>query len=336
MQLLDLRMRVCGAELRSAGMVGVNTYPEHRNRGHARFMLERSLDVSRVRGFHISTLDGVPGMYQRWGYATTMPEVTITLLTRHAEAAHRRHRTRRARSADWPAVARIYNAATAGLDGSRVRDPRRWSGPRQGSWWDLLDTVTVVTLDGRDRVSGYLVLDDVQDEVMVTDAQFRHVNVAETLLWVAARAALKRRVERIRFQLHPRLGFGAYLCSHDVAIETTRPVGRRQMARLLDQDAVLGAVAPTLRARARNYDGAVPGVLTFATDLGATDIRLSTGSDVRTVRLPQHRLVQLLFGYLSADQVAHSSSVRIAGRDLALLDALFPHGDAYCYWPDRY
>ena len=160
--------------------------------------------------------------------------------------------------------------------------------------------------------------------------------MAPSLVAHAAAEAVKRRASTIRFELHPEFGLGSYVRRMGSKLESTRPHDSGYMLRILDQDAVLRAVEPALRARAAAYGTEAPARLRVTTALGTTTLELGGRGPERTLALPHERLAQLLFGYWSAAEVAEVEGVRIAARDVPWLSALFPRGDAYCYEPDRY
>ena len=54
------------------------------------------------------------------------------------------------------------------------------------------------------------------------------------------------------------------------------------------------------------------------------------------VVLSQEALTLLVMGTRSVESVATAEDVRIPNNLLPLLDALFPTGDAYVWWPDRF
>ena len=61
--------------------------------------------------------------------------------------------------------------------------------------------------------------------------------------------AVKRQASSIRFELHPEFGLGSHVRRMECKLESTRPLDSGYMLRILDQDAVLRDVQPTLRSR---------------------------------------------------------------------------------------
>ena len=148
--------------------------------------------------------------------------------------------------------------------------------------------------------------------------------------------AVKHQAPAIRFELHPEVGLGSYVRRMDCKLAAVRPHDSGYMLRILDQDAVLRAVQPTLGDRAAACGHEAPSRLRVKTPLGTTVVDIGGPGPQRTLTLPHERLTQLLFGYWSAAEVAEVEGVRIVPVDVPWLTALFPRGDAYCYEPDRY
>ena len=340
MQTFTVPHRLRGVTLESAGVVGVHTADAHQMRGHMRFMLETVLERAERRGVPLSMLyGGVADVYHRWAYATVMPEFRFSISTRRAEAVPGRHRIRAGEPADRPAIARLYNRETAGMTGVRVREPERWLGPRQGLYFGRLDAWVKVALNDDGRIVGYCIGDQVDDDAQrldIVDAQATSSAVAGSLIRALAEEAIRHRMGSLDFHVYPTGRVGRYLQNLDVSMTTERPIGRAQMVRLSLPGTVLAALQPYAREQAEALGPGRPGRLTIETELGSGDLALGGEAPARKVRLPAGDLCELLFGYRSAEELREIHGVRLAERDVELLDVLFPRLDAYCYWPDRY
>ncbi len=336
MQTYHVRHRLRGAVLPSCGVVGVHTADADQRRGHMRFMLEAVLDRAAARGYPLSTLHGVPDLYHRWAYATVMPEFRLTVAAAEAAAVPQTQRTRPGTLDDYPAIVELYNRETANLSGSRVRDPHRRHGPRQGVDFARYETLTTVVLDGRGRLSGYTTRNETTNDLIVADAQAASTAAAAAVIASAAAEALDLQVERLHFHVHPQSRVGRYLRNLDLTMETRRPVGQAQMARLNLPGEVLAAVQPHVTRRARALPAPHPSRIDITTELGSGTLSLDGQAPARAVHLPAARLAELLFGYRSADDLRAVHGLDLPRSDAALLDALFPPTESYCYWPDRY
>jgi predicted acetyltransferase len=348
MQTVDVAHRLHGMELTSLGVVGVHTADAHQKQGHMRFMLESALCRAEDRRLMISTLYGeAPDLYHRWGYTTVMPEITTTIATGVAKLAMSSHTVRPAHEDDWPAMARVYNRSTSSVSGSRVRVPDQWPGPRQGTYFGRLKTWTLIVTDSRDRVVGYGTCDaeltphsaasgETVQEVLVADAHADSLQVATSLVSAIAAVAVKRRVDEITFHLHPEGTVGRYLANQETTTNVVRPVGRAQMVRISDPNAVLTVLEPHIRQQAALLNPSRPERVAVRTEHGVGYLTLGGRGASRVVRLQTASLAEIIFGYRSATDLRAVHSVRLSRRDAEMLDVLFPPMDSYCCWPDRY
>ncbi len=335
LEIMAAPVRLAGATLRTAGIANVFTEEDHRRRGYASALMAHAHEVLIEAGYSTVALFGIPGFYGQFGYATIGCDFAIEVETQVAEQAIGKHRMRPAQDSDLPAVAEMYNAVNAGLDGSVVRDPADWIGLRHGS--RILGTTDLwISEDSDDRSVGYVALREDPRKAEVIDAGFTDSAVAPSLVAHAAAEAARRQSSAIRFELHPEFGLGSYVRRMECKLEAVRPRDSGYMLRILDQDAVLRSVEPALRARAAMCGYEAPSHLRVETPLGTTVVELGGREPERMLTLPHERLAQLLFGYWSADEVAQVEGVCMAPEDVPWLAALFPRGDAYCYEPDRY
>lgn len=340
MQTFTVGHRLRGATLACAGVVGVHTHDAHQMQGHMRFMLEAVLARAEARGVPLSTLyGGAPDLYQRWGYATVMPEFTFKLAIAVAAAVQSSHNVRQSHPEDRPAIARLYNRETERFSGMRVREPERWAGPRQGLYFGRLEAWVRVVRDDGGRLMGYCIGDQVDDDAQqldIVDAQAISTAAAASIIRAMGDEAARRRMDTVAFHVHPESRVGAYLRNLDVTLSSTRPVERSQMVRLSLPGAVLRALQPYALEQAGALGPQRPLHLAIETELGSGDLALGGEAPARQIRLPSARLAEILFGYRTAEELRGIHGVRLARVNAELLDALFPPIDAYCYWPDRY
>jgi len=335
LEVMAAPVRLAGATLRTAGIANVFTEEGHRRRGYASALMAHVHEVLVDAGYSTVALFGIPGFYGQFGYATIGCDFSLEVDTDVAAQAVGGHRLRLATAADLPAVAEMYNAVNADLDGSVVRDPADWIGLRHGS--TILGASGLWIAEGAAAEPvGYVALREEPRKAEVIDAGFANSAVAPSLVAHAAAEAVKRQASTIRFELHPEFGLGSHVRRMECRIESIRPLDAGYMLCLLDQDAVLRAVQPTLRVRAAAHGSEAPARLNVKTALGTTAVDIDGRGPERMLLLPHERLTQLLFGYWSATEVAEVDGVGIAPQDVSWLAALFPRGDAYCYEPDRY
>ena len=115
--------------------------------------------------------------------------------------------------------------------------------------------------------------------------------------------AVRRRMGKIAFHVHPESRVGVYLRNFEVTVSSERPVGRSQMVRLSLPGAVLDALRPYAREQAAALGGQRPTQLTIDTELGSGELPLGGDLPPHQVRLPAARLAEILFGYRTAEEL---------------------------------
>ena len=162
--VVDRIMRIGGAQMKLGGISSVGTDDAFRRKGLAAQVMEAALKLMEREGHEAALLHGIPDFYHRFGYSPCMPEYGIRIATLNAERAPGPLAMRSFQESDIPAIARIYNGENAWRTGTAVRDAETWKGfPRSVGWW--MKPAIRVTVDGRDRVTGYVVFDDDASQV---------------------------------------------------------------------------------------------------------------------------------------------------------------------------
>ena len=120
----------------------------------------------------------------------------------------------------------------------------------------------------------------------------------------------------------------------------SRSVMRRAMEHPLPATSRLATgrpeCAPSLADRAAAADLPVPEALHVKTDIGDGCISLGGQAPPAELSIDRLGLVQLLFGYRTFRELRETDSADARGISDAVLAALFPRSDGYCFWPDRY
>ena len=147
-----------------------------------------------------------------------------------------------------------------------------------------------------------------------------------SLLHTIRREARRVNAENVRFHLPGDHGLGIYLRRFGCVCTSSFPANSGSMGRLISTEAALHKV---LRRR-----DALPRV-TLQTETETVSLG-STGSRARSVRMPQMQLAQLVFGYRPMADIAISEDLTVSPSAVALLSDLFPFGNPYTYWGDRF
>jgi predicted acetyltransferase len=175
-----------GKRVSMAGVGLVGTSPEHRGRGLATTLMERSIREFHGMGFAISTLfPAKQSLYRRAGYERAGARYRVEIDCSHlAVAGERRPRLplRLATPSDFDAIQELYNQFAVGesgpIDRTRFIWDRRMSPPDR--------TVRGFLVEGASGPEGYVFLDESRKDkprysVHVTDMVARTEDAARTL-----------------------------------------------------------------------------------------------------------------------------------------------------------
>ena len=341
-------LRIGSVVVRMGGVAGVGTEESLRNRGCARLVLDESTRYFAETGHDIAVLFGIPDFYHRFGYAPVLPVTTLTVKTEDARLVlPRRARegwsVRPLEEGDWSAVLDIYHDNNRERTGTLIRPLAQWRGYRHGTQWTSQVETHLIVDGGSGAIAGYLAFDTARDVLRVGDLGCRSPAWFPILLSVMADQARERGLEEFQVRLPPDHPFTRFCRRCGGVLHTAYERNAGGMARIIDQRSLFEKLTPLLTERLRGTPFAdASGGLALRTDLGATILDLEGGAvwvgggrrETWVVSMPQMRLVQLVFGYRTVDDVALEDDVDVPADALPLLDALFPVGDPWMYVPD--
>ena len=339
--VVDRVVRVGGAALRMGGISGVTTHSAHRRRGYMRALMEDCLAYMERQGYDISLLDGIPDFYHRFGYVPVMPEYTLRIPAAEAEKLAQPLRVRRYKRSDLPALMALYRADNDRRTGTVVRTEAywRWRLKRLRHCW--------VAVDEQGAVRGYVWLAE-PPGFRVIEAAGDGPGVVESLLRFLARRAKAGYAAEIPLGLppdHPFARRALALCGGEATMRVARNGG--WMGRFIGLRGSFERLAGELGERlCRSAFKDWRGTLRLATNLGTVELHVAesdevavrgeTGGRAVVCALPQTALIQLLFGYRDAAEVAANPDVAIPEEALPLLRALFPPGHPFIAEPDYF
>jgi predicted acetyltransferase len=341
--VVDRLARILGMEVPVAGIGGVATPPEHRMKGYARRLLEDTVDHMIDSGRAVSMLFGLPDFYDRYGFASCIPEYWTTTAADTVRRFGPPETDLRARAAvpeDFPSVVALYNEQNRLRSPAIVRDADRFGRFRKGTQWDT-EADACVFADAAGHLAAYVVVERSATEVKVVEAQAEELRTYLFVLRHLGELAAERGASEIEIHLppdHPMVVLaGRFGCVSRVRRE--RMGGG--MMRVLRQDDLFDALRPAMRDRLAASRFAESGaLLALETDLGATEVALPARSGqapVRSsVRLPQQTLMQVVVGYRPAWDVLAKDDVEATGPAQELLEALFGGQVPYVYRADMF
>ena len=332
--LVERKLKIRHGVLRAAGLSVVATHQDYQRRGLNRALINEALEYASQNGFALSLLDGIPDYYDRYGYAVVMPKYAVELQTVTALKAGSELEVMEVeaeKAGKWiPSLSELYERETERLTGPAKRDRAYWE-------WLLRKGGTLLLAKRHGSVRGYCWLEDdsgVVEEAVGADP----AGVGSLVKAVAdrARAAVK---PTIRFRAAPDAPFArALLLEFGGRAVVDYPRNAGWMGRLLDLGKALEAAVPSVWTEAQQ--------LCLDTDLGKAGIEISPEGRVLTLgtcthgapvaRLQQQHLLQLMFGYASADELRARGELEAGEKTVELLDRLFPRQLAVLFPRDHF
>ncbi len=341
--IVDRTMRIGGTQVKMGGISTVGTDDAYRGKGLAAQVMEAALELMEKEGYEASLLHGIPDFYHRFGFAPCMPEYGIRIATINAERAPGPLALRSFQESDNPAIARLYNGENAWRTGTAVRDAETWKGfPRSVGWFTK--PAVRVTVDARDRVTGYVLYDDDPSRCRAAEAGGMGGEVLGSILRFLAQRAVDLRKEEIHLAMPPDHPLAIYARKFGCEADIRYPRNGEFMGRIIRFPSFMERLAESL---GRGSDHPLPEgevalscesgacILTFRNGRGALGDALSQGAE-GSARFGQGTLFQMAMGYRTARDLLAAGELQATSSQLDLLDAWFPLGNATLYWPDRF
>lgn len=345
--VIDYTMRIGIGEVRMAGIGDVYTQRKHRMKGYMRHLFGDTVTYMTQEGYDVSMLFGIPNFYNKFGYATCLPNFRFAVKTRDAEAA-RDHAepmpSRPIELEDMEAVVALYNAKNATRTGTLVRNAETFTKFPHGTHWDA-EALTALWEDVEGNLLAYAVWDRRRTEVKVAELEAQDSTLFPTLLAFFAEQAVEKRCEAITFDMPPDHPFSEYVQRYGTVWTIAYPRYADGMMRILNQQPLFEKLVPVFEHRlALPRAAGLLGSLTIETELGTTSLTFSEGkvkiarggANPERISLPQDGLIQLLMGYRSLRDVMNSPEVTVEGDALPMLDRLFPKDEPFVWKPDHF
>jgi predicted acetyltransferase len=341
--IVDRIMRVGGTQVKMGGISTVGTDDAFRGKGLAAQVMEAALKLMEREGYEATLLHGIPDFYHRFGYSNCMPEYGIRIATLNAERAPGPLALRSFQESDIPAIARIYNGENAWRTGTAVRDAETWKGfPRSVGWW--MKPAIRVTVDGRDRVTGYVVFDDDASKCRAAEAGGMGGEVLGSILRFLAQRAVELRKEEVHLAMPPDHPLALYARKFGCEADIGYPRNGGFMGRIIRFPAFMEKLAEGL---GRESEHPLPeGAVALSTEHGACNLvyrgaqgslgePLSQGAE-GSARFGQGTFFQMAMGYRSARDLLAAGELQATSDQLDLLGAWFPLRNATLYWADKF
>ena len=341
----EYQMRFGTAQLKMGGIAGVGTKEEHRNKGYSRRVMEDSTAFLTENGFDVAMLFGIADFYPKFGYATALPETWVEFETAAAQTAVSTCQIRKFEGEDVPRILSLYAANNAERTGTPLRDETRWKGFKMGSGFGVVADPFVV-LNEADEVIGYFVCDETEEKCILCDIGFQDRTIFETIIRFLGDRAKRIGVAQIECSMPADHPFAIFCRRYGCRTDTQNPKNRGGMMRIINQSSTLKAITGELEKRLRRsaHLSQWSGKILIATELGQDCLGIDRGRVTHTsskanafrLEMPQDKLIQLMMGRRSIEDLVVESDVSVTGGIIPILETLFPLDYPHVWWPDRF
>ena len=336
-QIFDRPMRIGNCAIRMGGVGSVGTDPAYRRAGYSSEVLRDTVQYMRTAGYDLSMLStGIQSHYAKAGwvvYPTYNTEVTLpsTLGELPGDATVEQYEPNR----DLPELGPIFDQFNASRTGTFLKNEEYWVN--RPTWRPYDPSLYWIAKQGEKTVAYLLTerwvigefayLPEAEEAMIALFCHFFRCAKAEGVTEINALTPSESR------KIFETMG-----CS----------VRRRErsniMALITNFGSLLTKIKPLLEARLKDSD--------FSAWTGAIRIRYEADGRTLIIRdgeisiagdsespkidliLSQEQLLKLLIGNINAEQVAFSNDLQI--HEIGLLDALFPPGELFIWWLDRF
>ena len=340
-------MRIGTARVKIGGILSVRTEEPFRLRGYSTTVMNSALDKMKADRYSISVLLGIKDFYHRFGYAPVMANSNLFVKTEDLLRTVPTATISKMKKSDGPEIARLYNHLNTTRIGTIVR-PKYWSY-FEGNFRILRGISkpirTLLTYGKQGSISGYAALAYNDQKYVVSEIGGRNTETFETLAASLGRSAQRVGAEVVEFRLpydHPFSDFCSPLgCNWEIEYPRNHGI----MARIIDLPTLFRNLKKELIRRIQRSGYSTQTALILETDIGSVSLSIRStyvkiddrqARGATLVRIPQMRLIQLVMGYRSAEDIASESDVFIPRPVLPILSVLFPTTVGYIWWSDRF
>ncbi len=326
------------ARLRMGGIGWVTTMPRYRHRGCCRMLMDDAMAYMRRHRYHLSMLFGIPDLYERFGYVTSLAEHCVLVETTEARTFDLPFRVLPAKPGAIPLFQVLHRGNSAAIPCSILRTTahfkNRWD--RWRDWYALYDD--------EGRIHAYFIAGVEGNALRVDDVAVAEDGFCAAVLAASGQLAHERGLGRIRFHVPPDHCLARYLLlfrsTHEMHVDRN---GGGMLAPI-DKGETLESMIPEwenlLMAHAATELHAEC-TLVVQNDCyrirvhhGAIDVAAASGSS--KVSLTSEDFVHLVTGYRHLEDILAVRRSIIAPAARQLLTVLFPKRHPYMWRFDRF
>lgn len=345
--VLIRKMRIGTAKVKIGGILSVRTEEAYRLKGYSTRVMNSALDRMKAERYGISVLLGIKDFYHRFGYAPVMANSNLFVKTKDLLRSIPAMKISRMRKSDGQKVAQLYNLLNATRTGTIIR-PKYWSY-FEGNFRILRGipkpTRILLAHEKQGSISGYAALAYNEERYVVSEIGGHNAATFQTLAASLGRSAQSVGADIVEFRLPFDHSFSNFCSSLGCNWEIEYPRNHGIMARIIDLQTLFNNLKKELTRRVQRSKLPTQISIVFETDIGSICISIHPSSvhvaneqsqNATRVKIPQMRLIQLIMGYKSAEEITVEPDVSIPHSILPILSILFPKTVAYIWWSDRF
>jgi predicted N-acetyltransferase YhbS len=332
---LDIKhkeMYIGRALLKMAGIAGVCTHPDTRNKGYGRALFDDTIRFMERENYDISVLYGIPNYYHKFGYEVVMSRHFFTVPQTELPTDMLRFAKSGFAKADMPALLAFYNAHARYRDGNCRR--RELDAPK-GAF---------KLADPRGRLAAYAFTHAAEESLVVREAIARDSESARQLLTALRLMAWRQGLTQVNIAMPAGYAVTDVLRSTNCVYHRGNTYRRGCMGRLVN----LAPLVAKMQAEwtvlvGRSELASRSGGVSLA--VGDSVVRLywhrgvvkaAVGGGKAGSRVTPERFVQMIHGYRIVGDLSSDKDVTFRPADVRALEVLFPERNAFLFGPDQF
>lgn len=315
MAVIDYNINIGSSSVKAAGIGGVNTEKKFQNQGFMRLLIENAIKFISKNGYSISMLYGIPNLYSKFNYISALPEISITTKTSYFNDYKFETfplKQREFSFDDCKDIIKLYNRNKYNFN--IIRNEKTFFGFSNGSRFGV-DTDTKIFIDNDNNLVGYLVIDNLENELNITEIEVVDNKYYDSFLDYILKLANKKDVAQFKIFLPKEHSFITFIKRFGYSITYNYYHFEKGMVRIHNLFQFFMEIKDELFKRLSDR-GIKSFNLDIITELTPLNISLMSG-DLRitrdlkcenSIKLSSSNLIQFIIGYKSWDEVLVESN----------------------------
>ena len=337
-QIFRRPMRIGGSIVQMAGVGNVSTLPKYRRAGHSSNVLRDSVQYMREAGYDLSVLfTDIQSHYAKAGWVMyPMYRARLTLPDRldNQSGADIQQCDL---DQDSRALREIYDCFNASRTGTIVRSVEYWNSRPK---WREYEPSLFWTARQNGGVVAYLMC----DRWFVREIGYLPNHECATIE-LFHRFFKQAKVEGVN-SVEAIVPYECRQLLVSAGCNVRRVEGYHTMIRIINLKSLFTKMLPTFETRLdgseySSWGGSIlirceSDNLTLSVDEGKIEVSAGNGEPKIDLAVSQTQLLNLLFGNMTAEQIAFSNGLAMDDSEMEMIGVLFPPGELFLWEPDRF